>query len=230
MDVRPDDPVTVDDFNAIPSKTENIPDFDKTLERIYTSEKKDRELQGRREDIMVIHFEEEIGEILKKHPDLMKKPELNVLSTVGSDHPFLFNKFKGAGVDTERIYAHMPNIVNFDSQVGLKIALGKEPSRDELAKAFLNGVMLSVVNLEMTEPVANNHNLDIYLRHVESQFTTPEIEEIHRLMVVEDKLDRKACMDLFQKKGLDPLPQNNEQLNAYAEKYLKRSGEQQQEK
>jgi hypothetical protein len=222
MDLRPGDAVSAEDLFATAHSIEDyaVDDFDQTLTNKKGILKNLVQLQDEREKIMTARFEEEIGKILSEHPELKNRKDkdgqdkpLRVLSTMGSYHTSLLHKFRAQGIDVERAFPEMPYVYDFSVQAEREFVFGKEPSRDLLAKAYLENILNASLQTIMVDNVNSNDKKALYLRAVASHFETSDIEAIHGLFVRDQLTVELIDMKLYTK-GLDPLPRNNEELES----------------
>lgn len=78
----------------------------------------------------------------------------------------------------------------------------------------MGNIIDGALDVAIKDRIKNTDQAYRYMRQVASKFTTPEIEEIHNLMI-QGELRIDTLNNLLQVKGMAPLPRSEEELKAY---------------
>ncbi len=185
--------------------------FDATLAQAKEGLTRIAELQDQREQIMVARFEEKLEAILAQHPELRQQRGVRVLASIGSSHTRLSHKFREAGVTTQRSFPELPYTYNLLGEIQRTIAYGREPSRELLARGYLEDLTLRALSMElMKSQELNADDLTFYTRRVAEAFSESEIEALFE----QDRTGALKTGDLRRRiaeKGL-PLPHDVAEL------------------
>lgn len=214
IDLRPGDPI----FDRYPGKYEagasgfQKSTFEQTLEYIKERAGLNARFHEEREHIMVSRFEQELTAILNAHPELKDKPNLKIVATMGASHTTLYDKFIAEGIDTEHVFPEGHDFNDAWMQTQHAILRDMEPSRDLLAKVYLEEDLFTMVNATLANQTVSTDSKFDYIIACASLFTTTEIEALHGQNYTLDMFD-----DILHAKGLPPLPRNGDDIQTFVE-------------
>ncbi|HEU5121216.1 MAG TPA: hypothetical protein VFT59_00075 [Candidatus Saccharimonadales bacterium] len=180
--------------------------FDEALASLGKILRRNADLQNQRETIMAERFEEEITRILDEHPELKEKPRLNVLISIGAYHTRLRHALQEKGVQSEQHFPESPYVYDYVNQLTRTYAYGKEPTRELLEKAYLQALLHSAAQAELSAvPGQYNHDkLERYLRSVVDAFNSEEIQQVYDLYK-NQVLSVQLLDGILSSKGLERL-------------------------
>jgi hypothetical protein len=191
--------------------------FDTYLDGIKANFARAVELQEAREHLMVERFESKLEQIFTAHPELKQQPHVEVLASMGSYHTPLFHKFREAGVTTERNFPEKPHIYSYKTQVMRTFAFDREPTREMLAKAYIESVWKGTTGRRIpNQSHLRYDDWEYYGRQVGDAFSESEIEGIFQCIQHGDGLKLAEFDEMLQAKGLPPVPDNVSQLHEQA--------------
>ncbi len=194
--------------------------FNRSLDDLTTEIHTRAAVQLQREAIMTGRFETELVRLIQENPKLKEQEDIKVLATMGSLHTTLFHSLRQAGIPTEREFSQKPYVYGWESEAERNYMIGREPSREVLAKALLEQIINPILPETHSEDVTET--LLRYQRQTASQFTTDEIEVIYNAMssklrssrgneIPTDWLSHFINGQLMAK-GLEPLPKTMAEL------------------
>jgi hypothetical protein len=158
-------------------------------------------------------LEIELEKIFAKYPKLKERHRgpLTLFMSRGADHEVSFDtKLRRQGVAVENVSIQERHLY-ISSLVNNKYIMGKEPTRDELAKALMEELTLHI--LESSGINFNDTNKYLhYSAIVTSHFDIDEIAKVHNLLMT-SRLNFNILTTIFSRKGLGPLPTNDAQLD-----------------
>jgi hypothetical protein len=212
IDLRPGDPI----FDHYPGKYEKEfpgfqkPTFDQTLDYIKERAELNARFHEEREKIMINRFEQELADIITAHPNLKKTPELKIVATMGASHTTLYDKFIAEGIQTEHTFPEGHDFNDAWKQTQHAILADVEPSRELLAKVYLEEDLLAMVDAALAGQAVSTDSKFDYITACASLFTTAEIETLHGQNYTLDIFN-----DILHAKGLPPLPRNSAEIQAF---------------
>jgi hypothetical protein len=219
FDLTKDDPIQSKDMRA--ELTRNWwyeQDFAYALAHLNANVRRLAELQVQREQIMEQRLETRLEEIVAERPELLDKPEINVLSTLGSVHTGLYISLKQRGENVTRDFDAGTTYSNYTELVRQYI-FGREPSHEQIARTYLEDVVGRLSGLDDTKDDVNDYT--IYMRELTGKFGLANIADIHDIRMKGQRLGKDVTDELLDKvadiAGTGPVPRSKKELHERAE-------------
>ena len=132
----------------------NAKNFDDVFDATKNFVLKKSELNKQREEIIVESMPLRVRQFLSQNPTYRKKGELKVLVLLGNNHTTIWHKMRSQGLDVSRKFSSQQKIFGAYAQIQRAILLGKEVTKDMIARrAFiaLVGNWFSIEGVEAAE-------------------------------------------------------------------------------
>jgi hypothetical protein len=216
IDLRSRDPLTAYDIQEAlnaeaPDKSGN---FEHMLSLYPYNISRTSKLQAQREKIMFGRFELEMQELINIHLELKAKEEINILFTLGASHTPLFHEFRQAGINVERSFSDQPYVYSYEGELRRALLFGVEPTRDLIAKIYLEDEFRTILNKTTNRKgYPNSNESNLYLRQIISVFTTDEIKQIYNQTLRDGALTIDQVNQLLETKGLSRMPDSAQQIH-----------------
>lgn len=152
--------------------------FDQTLESlrdVLKSESLDRE----RETYMLSQLKPQVEAILKEHPELKDKQEIQVLLSLGADHTSIYHSLKEENIQVTRVFSENPFVYPFGLEVERRNVFGR-PIENELVGQALTEILLWRAFRPHLEDLAeqDTQKVTVFTRKLISVFSSDEIKNM----------------------------------------------------
>ncbi|HVQ44807.1 MAG TPA: hypothetical protein VMT30_07665 [Candidatus Saccharimonadia bacterium] len=211
-------------FEAYARPYDKTASFDEVLAQVRGRATDIAKWQHKREQVMLERLEPELEAILERHPELKQKSELRVVDSVGAFHTALHHEaVRTMGVEATRSFPGRPYSFNYRGELERSMRFGKEPSRDLLAKAYIEAVFDPILDGFIEDRPVDRPSSDLrdntewamYTRKIASAFPTEEIEYIHDLRRHNELADEDIITIISDVHGLGPLPRTMANVGSY---------------
>jgi hypothetical protein len=156
FDLLQGDPISLKDLQYGRAPWLKQRNFDTALNIVAADAKANSEKFQQREHIMAERLERRLEELVSRNPELLEKDKIVALSTLGSLHTTLYEDLEERGENVSKTFARTDfDHKNFGEQVMRAYRRGEEPSRDLLARHYIEQ-MLDLLTLEMR--IRNKHH------------------------------------------------------------------------
>lgn len=182
------------------TETSNTPmvrveNYDTMLDIIKANGTKLAEAQNKRDEIMVRRYEPEIERILKQHPELMNKDEIEIFIPLGEYHTKVGHGLRKLGVETviefddldykqrpgqpkhSRLSLERSHIYDYETQLYRTLAFGREPKRDLIEKTY--GVYMLRQLTPNPQQTTKSKDYTNYLDEVALSLDSKDIQAMH---------------------------------------------------
>lgn len=213
MDLLPEDPIQSTEYHQLVDAPYIEKDFDATLQNLVKKTQSVLHFQDVREEIMVNRFRDEMERIMDAYPDLKKKEQLKIFTTIGALHTTLFHKFTSEGLDTQRHFSHSPYTYDYTIQLMRSIAYGNKPDKELISRAYFTNLLTTAMDETMQEEPDDPMDFVQYSRAVAEKFSPDEVAQLHTIMLSDPPAE--TMNTILQKKGIGSLPTTNAEMQLY---------------
>lgn len=156
--------------------------YEDTLQAYNERGKRMAEGHAAREEIMADRFEGQLEKLLAERPELLEKPEIKVLITMGSAHTTLRHKFSERGIDSKWHFSQAKNnIYDYCVELIRTHSYGKEPSPELVKRAFTQSILGQALHRGFMESSIPTDEYMRYMRRYVGELTDEEMEKVFNL-------------------------------------------------